>query len=66
MTSLDLLAAEIHVCRLCPRLADYLEESRQRYPAYWSRPVSGFGANLITSEMSWSNFLGGYLGDSGA
>ena len=43
MTSLDLLAAEIHACRLCPRLAEYLEESRQRYPAYWSRPVSGFG-----------------------
>ncbi|WP_104179236.1 ABC transporter substrate-binding protein [Arthrobacter sp. B0490] len=29
-------------------------------------PVSGFGGNLTTSEMSWSNFLGGYLGDSGA
>lgn len=29
-------------------------------------PVSGFGANLTASEMSWSNFLGGYLADSGA
>ncbi|KNC16349.1 hypothetical protein AC792_15270 [Arthrobacter sp. RIT-PI-e] len=29
-------------------------------------PVSGFGSSLTTSEMSWSNFLGGYLGDSGA
>ncbi len=29
-------------------------------------PVSGFGGNLTTSEMSWSNFLGGYLGDTGA
>jgi multiple sugar transport system substrate-binding protein len=29
-------------------------------------PVSGFGAKLATSEMSWSNFLGGYLAESGA
>ncbi|PPF49015.1 hypothetical protein C5B94_16135 [Clavibacter michiganensis] len=29
-------------------------------------PKSGFGAALATSEMSWSNFLGGYVGDSGA
>lgn len=29
-------------------------------------PKSGFGANLTASEMSWSNFLGGYLADSGA
>ncbi|MEV8271695.1 extracellular solute-binding protein [Microbacterium sp. NPDC077184] len=29
-------------------------------------PVSGFGAGLTASEMSWSNFLGGYLADSGA
>ncbi len=29
-------------------------------------PVSGFGAQLTASEMSWSNFLGGYLADSGA
>ena len=29
-------------------------------------PVSGFGSSRTTSEMSWSNFLGGYLGDSGA
>lgn len=29
-------------------------------------PLSGFGANLTASEMSWSNFLGGYLADSGA
>lgn len=29
-------------------------------------PMSGFGAGLTASEMSWSNFLGGYLADSGA
>lgn len=29
-------------------------------------PKSGFGAALTASEMSWSNFLGGYLADSGA
>ena len=29
-------------------------------------PKSGFGAAKTASEMSWSNFLGGYLADSGA
>ncbi|WP_405372971.1 MULTISPECIES: ABC transporter substrate-binding protein [unclassified Microbacterium] len=29
-------------------------------------PISGFGATRTLSEMSWSNFLGGYLADSGA
>ncbi|EZP29704.1 ABC transporter substrate-binding protein [Microbacterium oleivorans] len=29
-------------------------------------PISGFGATRTISEMSWSNFLGGYLADSGA
>lgn len=29
-------------------------------------PMSGFGAQLTASEMSWSNFLGGYLADSGS
>jgi multiple sugar transport system substrate-binding protein len=29
-------------------------------------PVSGFGSAKTASEMSWSNFLGGYLADSGA
>lgn len=41
--SLPLLAAEIHSCRRCPRLAEYLDESRRRFPEYWSRPVAGFG-----------------------
>lgn len=29
-------------------------------------PKSGFGAGLTASEASWSNFLGGYIADSGA
>jgi multiple sugar transport system substrate-binding protein len=29
-------------------------------------PKSGFGAAITASEMSWSNFLGGYLADSGS
>lgn len=29
-------------------------------------PVSGFGAKLTATEMTWSNFLGGYLADSGS
>lgn len=29
-------------------------------------PKSGFGAGVTASEASWSNFLGGYLADSGA
>ncbi|MCS3843030.1 ABC transporter substrate-binding protein [Microbacterium sp. AK031] len=29
-------------------------------------PKSGFGAGLTATETSWSNFLGGYLADSGA
>ncbi|MFC4140144.1 MULTISPECIES: ABC transporter substrate-binding protein [unclassified Microbacterium] len=29
-------------------------------------PKSGMGAQLTATEMSWSNFLGGYLADSGA
>lgn len=29
-------------------------------------PISGFGATRTMTEMSWSNFLGGYLADSGA
>lgn len=30
-------------CTRCPRLAAYLVESHQRYPAYWSKPVPSFG-----------------------
>jgi uracil-DNA glycosylase len=47
--SLDRLAAEIHGCRLCPRLVEWREAvasdppKRFRDQAYWGRPVSGFG-----------------------
>jgi uracil-DNA glycosylase family 4 len=37
------LAAEIHACSRCERLAAYLVESRRAHPEYWSRPVAGFG-----------------------
>ena len=31
-------------CRLCPRLAGFLDEVRARHPDYWARPVPSFGA----------------------
>ena len=37
------LAEEIHACTRCPRLAEFLAESRAKHPEYWSRPISGFG-----------------------
>ncbi len=37
------LAGEIHGCTRCDRLAAFLQESREKHPEYWSRPVSGFG-----------------------
>lgn len=43
MLPLEQLSAEIHACRRCERLSDYLDESRRKFPDYWSRPVSGFG-----------------------
>jgi uracil-DNA glycosylase family 4 len=30
-------------CTLCPRLAEFLELTRQRHPTYWARPVPSFG-----------------------
>ena len=30
-------------CRACPRLAAFLDDSRRRFPDYWSRPVPAFG-----------------------
>lgn len=47
--SLEALAAEIHSCRLCPRLVEWRESvaadppKRHRGEEYWGRPVSGFG-----------------------
>jgi uracil-DNA glycosylase len=37
------LGTEIHACTRCERIAEYLASSRRSHPAYWSRPVSGFG-----------------------
>lgn len=31
-------------CARCPRLAQFLAETHQRYPDYWARPVPSFGA----------------------
>ena len=31
-------------CTLCPRLAQFLELTRERHPTYWARPVPSFGA----------------------
>ncbi|MGD0959107.1 MAG: uracil-DNA glycosylase [Methylomonas sp.] len=30
-------------CRLCPRLAEFLDEVKRRYPDYHARPVAPFG-----------------------
>ena len=30
-------------CRLCPRLAGYLQDTRKKYPDYFARPVPPFG-----------------------
>ncbi len=35
-------------CRACPRLADFLAESRVRYPDYYCRPVPAFGSGMPT------------------
>lgn len=32
-------------CRLCPRLAGYRDELRQRFPSYHNGPVDAFGAD---------------------
>ncbi|HEY5709793.1 MAG TPA: uracil-DNA glycosylase [Solirubrobacterales bacterium] len=45
----EALAAEIHACRLCPRLVEWREECaadpppRFRGEEYWGKPLSGFG-----------------------
>ena len=31
-------------CTRCPRLAEFLEHTRERHPDYWARPVPSFGA----------------------
>jgi uracil-DNA glycosylase len=32
-------------CARCPRLAEFLAETHQRYPDYWARPVPSFGVS---------------------
>ncbi|CAN5618537.1 uracil-DNA glycosylase family protein [soil metagenome] len=49
MDSLDLVTAEVVVCRACPRLVAWREEvavqkrAAYRHEHYWGRPVPGFG-----------------------
>jgi uracil-DNA glycosylase family 4 len=38
------LAAYDPDCTRCPRLAAFLENTRQHHPDYWARPVPSFGA----------------------
>lgn len=50
-------------------LTDGLLEAEQVFPADRAEqllPLGGFTANEVASEMSWDNFLAGYLADSGA
>jgi uracil-DNA glycosylase family 4 len=48
-TELEVLAAEIEACRLCPRLVEWRERAAANPPAryrgegYWARPLRGFG-----------------------
>jgi uracil-DNA glycosylase len=37
------LSTEIHACSRCERLAGFLRDCREARPAYWGRPVSGYG-----------------------
>jgi uracil-DNA glycosylase family 4 len=49
-TGLDALAAEVSVCRACPRLVDWREEAavvkRRAFVGepYWGRPITGWGS----------------------
>lgn len=43
MGTLAEIERRIPRCRRCPRLAGFLADSRERNPAYWNRPVPGFG-----------------------
>ena len=43
MRSLKELRREVVACKRCPRLGEYLELQRERYPDYWNRPVPSFG-----------------------
>ena len=41
--SADTTPAYDRDCRLCPRLATFLDEVRVEHPDYWARPVPSFG-----------------------
>lgn len=43
MEDLFNLQKEVIRCRKCPRLVKYLNQIRDKYPTYWSRPVPSFG-----------------------
>ncbi len=37
------LARRVVACRACPRLVEYLAETKRRWPDFWCRPVPGVG-----------------------
>lgn len=43
MTTQPTTEAEVQACVACPRLADFLAASREKYPGYFCRPVPAFG-----------------------
>ena len=38
-------------CRLCPRLAGFLDEVKTRHPDYHARPVPAFGDTLVAPKL---------------
>ena len=43
MNALQKLEEKIVTCRKCPRLVEYIDGIRAKYPSYWCKPVPGFG-----------------------
>ena len=43
LRELATLNKEVTACRKCPRLVSYIGEIRKKFPAYWCKPVPGFG-----------------------
>ena len=39
----SLLEKNITSCRKCPRLNNYIDGIRKKFPGYWCKPVPGFG-----------------------
>jgi uracil-DNA glycosylase family 4 len=37
------LSRQVEACARCPRLVAYRASNRERFPAYWNRPVPAFG-----------------------